>query len=80
MTNVHIIEEKTATALLVRLSDGSYRLGDESDIVIGQPCHLLLPDGGIIRTSDVSQWRKYGGFYITTQHTMYYIRCNNIHV
>lgn len=35
---------------------------------------------GIIHTSAVTQWRKYGGFYITTKHTMYSIYCDNIHV
>ena len=36
--DVHVIEEKTATALLVKQPDGSYRLGDESDITIGESC------------------------------------------
>lgn len=78
--DVHVIEEKTATALLVKQPDGSYRLGDESDITIGERCYLLLPNGGIVRTSPVYSWRKYGGFYITTKHTQYYISCDNIHV
>lgn len=78
--NIRIIEEQTATALLVKQSDGTYRLGDETDITIGERCYLLLPNGGIIHTSAVCEWRKYGGFYITTNHTQYYIRCNNIHV
>ena len=60
--DVHVIEEKTATALLVKQPDGSYRLGDESDITIGERCYLLLPNGGIVRTSPVCSWRKYGGF------------------
>ena len=78
--NIHIIEEKTAAALLVRLQDGTYRLGDETDIKLGERCYLLLQNGGIVHTSPIREWRKYGGFYITTNHTQYYICCDNIHV
>lgn len=73
------MKEVTATAILVKMSDGTYRLGDETDITIGIPCLLLLPNGQIVRTSNVTEWRKYGSFYVKTMHTKYSINCDNIH-
>lgn len=76
-TNVHIIEMKQATAIVVKLPDGHYRLGDEQDIMMNKPINLLLPSGVIVTTSPVQEWRKYGGFYITTMHTQYFITYEN---
>ena len=55
INNIHIIEEKSATAIVVKLPDGHYRLGNERDIVIGKPINLLLPSGVIITTSPVQE-------------------------
>lgn len=72
-TNAHIIELKQATAIVVKLPDGHYRLGNEQDIVMGKSIDLLLPSGVIVTTSPIQEWRKYGSFYITTMNTQYFI-------
>lgn len=64
--------QKSATAVLVKDMNG-YRLGDEHDITIGQPIHLLLPNGAIVCTSKVTEWRKYGGFIIKTLNSIYVV-------
>ena len=60
INNLHIIEERNATAIVVKLSNGQYRLCDEKDIVVGKPINLLLPSGIVVTTSPVQEWRKYG--------------------
>lgn len=69
--------QKSATAVLVKDMNG-YRLGDEHDITIGQPIHLLLPNGAIVCTSKVTEWRKYGGFIIRTLNSIYVVATTNI--
>lgn len=69
--------QKSATAVLVKDMNG-YRLGDEHDITIGQPIHLLLPNGQIVRTSKVTEWNKYGGFSIKTCNSIYLIATTKI--
>lgn len=59
INNLHIIEEKNATAIVVKLPNGQYRLGDEKDIVVGKPINLLLPSGIVVTTSPVQEWRKW---------------------
>lgn len=73
INNIHIIEERSATAIVVRLPDGQYRLGNERDIVVGNPINLLLPSGVIITTSPVQEWRKYGSFSVTTSNSQYFL-------
>lgn len=73
INNIHIIEERRVTAIVVKLPDGHYRLGDERDIVVGKPINLLLPSGIIVTTSPVQEWRKYGSFSITTKNSQYFI-------
>ena len=71
-------EEREAVAVVVRQQDGTFRLGDEDDIVIGKPCCLLLHNGQIVCTSPVDEWRKYKGFSIMTANSIYRIACSNI--
>ena len=52
--NIRIIEEQTATALLVKQSDGSYRLGDETDITIQFPFVSQSLYQSLIRTLQFS--------------------------
>lgn len=73
INNIHIIEERSATAIVVKLPDGHYRLGNERDIVIGKPINLLLPSGIVVTTSPVQEWRKYGSFSVTTKNSQYFI-------
>lgn len=73
INNLHIIEERNATAIVVKLPNGQYRLGDEKDIIVGKPINLLLPSGIIVTTSPVQEWRKYGSFSITTKNSQYFI-------
>lgn len=73
INNIHIIEERRATAIVVKLPDGHYRLGNERDIIIGKPINLLLPSGVIITTSPVQKWRKYGSFSVTTRNSQYFL-------
>lgn len=75
--NAKILEQKTATAVVVKLPNGTYRLGDEKDITIGERIKLLLPNDTIVTTSPVQEWRKYGGFYITTMNTQYFVTFEN---
>ncbi len=77
INNLHIIEEKHATAIVVPLPDGHYRLGDEKDIVMNKPINLLLPSGVIITTSPVQEWRKYGSFSVTTMNSQYFLAYEN---
>ena len=55
INNLHIIEERNATAIVVKLPNGQYRLGDEKDIVVGKPINLLLPSGIVVTTSPVQE-------------------------
>lgn len=73
INNIHIIEERRTTAIVVKLPNGQYRLGDEKDIVIGKPINLLLPSGIVVTTSPVQEWRKYGSFSVTTKNSQYFI-------
>lgn len=73
INNLHIIEEKNATAIVVKLPNGQYRLGDEKDIIVGKPINLLLPSGIVVTTSPVQEWRKYGSFFVTTKNSQYFI-------
>lgn len=73
INNIHIIEERRATTIVVKLPDGHYRLGDERDIVVGKPINLLLPSGIVVTTSPVQEWRKYGSFSVTTKNSQYFI-------
>lgn len=73
INNIHIIEERRTTAIVVKLPDGHYRLGDERDIVVSKPINLLLPSGIVVTTSPVQEWRKYGSFSVTTKNSQYFI-------
>lgn len=76
---------KQAMAILAKQQDGTFRLGDENDINIGFGIHLMLPDGGIVFSSNVEHYivnQSANGkeIRIITRHSTYNIICTNARV
>ncbi len=54
------MKEKDAVAIL-KVIDGQYVIGSETDIRLGTPLLLLLPNGLVVRTTDIVNWHCYPG-------------------
>ena len=52
------MKEKDAVAILKKM-DGQYVIGSETDIRLGAPLLLLLPNGLIVRTTEIINWHCY---------------------
>lgn len=52
--------------------NGGYQEIPIQNLIIGQPCYLLLDNGNFVRTSPVQSWTIYGHTEICTQNTAYY--------
>lgn len=76
MMKYGMVKEAEATAIVVDMENGQFRLGTQDDIVLGQQVKLLLPNGEIVVTSPVQDfWAnyQYPQFDVYTQHTKYIV-------
>lgn len=73
--------QKTAFAIAnIEFGTGDIKIGDETNIRIGQSAHLLMPDGQLIRTSIVSNIRRDPHLVITTHNSEYRIICEKTRI